>query len=1188
MKSKFIQLFLMLSKYVVYSMIIQCTALTFLLASTGNAQKYKSIKETYIQTDFEYTDLRSVIHYIESRTDYTFVYQGKLFKKMREEVSLSIPSTKMTVAELLTALAEESNLNFQQVNNNISVFPVNHAGKAREKIESVTTDITVRGKVTDDRGEPLPGASVIAKGSGRGTITDENGNYVLTVSDDAVLVFSFIGYHTQEIAVNGQSTINMQLSLDAKTLSEVVITGYQEIAANETTGSYSSIKTEQLDRKIRTNIRNKLEGLVPGLVLTPDQTQEGATKLDIRGVSTVQGNNGPLIVVDGFPLEGDISTINPNDVESITVLKDAAAASVYGARSANGVIVITTRKGRADDFRVDYINSFAFTPAPDLAYRLQRASTEELIGVHREAFVARPELLDGVFSVDKVFDALNRADAGEITQEEADNIIEGLSSRDNLSQLEDELLRSRFEEQHNLSLSGGSRKNTYRLSLNYVNDRLTTPTQSDDRVIVDFRNNLSINDKMSLDVGGNITFFGSEGNVISAEELFDLPGYNLLKDENDNPLAVQLGTMGESSSSLSTGGKSPAEIQRLVDLGLLDETYVPLLDFDERTFMTKSLNVRLQALLNIDLWKGLSGNVGFQYERGDNSNSRFASVDSREMKNIINNAASNPFTGDPLDFNIPVGGSLSETRGDRQSYTFRGQLNFTRSLGGGDHELNSIAGFELRRIFVSSTLVTRYGFDEESLSFQTVNAIGLQNGLATQSPSGFTVFNLNSGGSNSFAETEDRFVSFYGNLSYTFKQRYTASGSIRVDQSNLFGTDPRFRYKPLWSAGAVWHVSNESFFNLGFFDNLRLRYTYGINGNVANQQGPFTIAARDFAFRSGSLSNTVLTPPNEELRWEKTTTSNFGLDFSVLDRRLNVNVDYYRRNSRDLLSNIETDPTLGFTSLVLNQANIENRGIEVGIQSENIRSNSFQWSTYLTFRRNENEVKKVFIPDVSVNSRVRSPVIVEGHEANSLFSFQFGGLDESGNATAIKEDGETKITDFREAELPDLVHSGTVDPRFTGGITNNFSYKNLELSLLFIFSGGHVMIRDTYGGIYTPSPFAYHRDVAERWREAGDEATTNIPAVGSAPLNNTILFSRSDINVLDADYVKLRELILTYNFPDQILNRTPLKGLGLKFQVDNLFYWAKNDNGIDPEAHGLAVRFFPIEPTYTLGLRASL
>lgn len=1143
---------------------------TMVLGFTPNnvlsqTSKIKIEKDNILSVD-------EVFDLIMDHTQYKFFYEEGIFDHLPK---VRVKKGLVKVSKLLRQSLSETDFNaIVTVNDGILIM------KKSEEQHSVT------GKVEDESGMPMAGVVVLVKGTTIGTETDFYGNYSIKApSADNVLVFSFLGFETQEMAIGGQSVIDVVLKEDIALLEEVVITGYQEIKANETTSAHTTVKEEQLDRKIRTNITDKLEGLIPGLVLTPNQEEEGARKLDIRGTSSVTGNITPLIVVDGFPLVGDLSTINPNDVETITVLKDASAASIYGVRSSNGVIVITTRKGASGKFRVDYNSTIAFTRTPNLSYNLQRATTNDLIDLHRDAFVPQPDFIDSNFNVDKIFDALNRLDEGLITQAQADNIINGLRGVDNLSQLQEELVKTSVEHQQDISISGGSDKNSYRVSLNHVNIRPNTPTESSKRTILDFRNNLTVSDKVRLDISGNIALFNSEGNIIDRSELLDLPAYNLLKDGNGNPLAVELGS-GGSAGSISTGGKSPFEIQRLVDLGLLDETYIPLQDFKERTLTGRSLNVRLQALLNFDLFKDLRGNIGFQYERGSLKDTRFASADSREMRNIINNAANNPFTGTPEDYNIPIGGSIAETRGDRESYTFRGQLNYTGSFANSDHVVNSIVGFELRSIFSSGNLVTRYGYDPQSLNFQSINAVGLRNGLPTQGPSGFTVFDVNGEGFNNFTEVEDRFVSAYGNASYTYKHRYTASGSIRVDQSNLFGTDPEFRYRPLWSAGLAWNVSNESFFDIGFIDDLKLRYSYGINGNIANLQGPFTIAERDFSFRTGSLSNTVISPPNDELRWEKTTTSNIGLDLSVFDRRFNITLDYYRRNSKDLLSNVQTDPTLGFAALTLNQANIVNNGLEVGINARIIKSTHFQWATNLNFRSNDNEVKKVFIPNASATNRVVAPVIVEGFPANSLFSYRFDGLDDQGRATALKADG-TSITDFREAELEDLVHSGTVDPTFSGGVTNNFNYGNFELSLFFIFSGGHVMINDTYGGIYTPTPSTYHSDVAQRWRQPGDEATTNIPAAGSAPQNIPRLFTRADINVLDADYVKLRELIFTYNFNERILSKTPFESLGLKFQADNLFYWARNDEGIDPEAHGLGLRFFSIEPTFTLGLRAS-
>ncbi|MDY7396755.1 SusC/RagA family TonB-linked outer membrane protein [Aureibaculum sp. 2210JD6-5] len=1123
-----------------------------------------------------------VFEMIKKQTDYRFVYKSDAFKASPK---IQLKKGLIKAHDLIIKVLSHGDYAYQLTKNRTILLT-----KKPEVANSLQDE--VKGVVTDNEGLPLPGVTVIEKGTTNGVASDFNGNYTIKVSSaDAILVFSYIGYTTQEVKVENRSEINIQLIQSANQLDEVIITGYQEIKANETTAAYKNVTNEQLDRKTRTNITNKLEGLVPGLVLTPDPTEEGARKLNIRGLATVTGNANPLIVVDGFPLVGDLSTINPNDVETITVLKDASAASIYGSQSANGVIVITTKKGAlGEKFRVDYTSSYAITQAPDLSYSLQRATTDDIIDLHQGTFVdGSPSFLDATFNIDRVYNALNRAQFGVITQDEANNIINGLRGTDNLSQLQDELVKDATELQQNVSISGGSAKNTYRASLNYVNNKPNTPTQNADRVIFDLRNSSQLSDKIKLDISGNFSLFNSKENILDRNVLLGLPAYNLLRDSNGNPLPVELGSLGVSTGDIRTGGKSPSEIQRLIDLGLLDETFIPLSDFNERSISSKSFNMRLQALLNIDILKNLKGTIGFQYENGNSKSDRFASGDSREMRNIINNAASNSFTGSPEDYNIPLGGSLRATRGDRESYTLRGLLNFNKNFSNSDHIINSIAGFELRSISSTGSIVTRFGYNPVSLQFQSINELGLREGIPTQdSNSSILFFDVNDPnlGFNNFTEQVNRFVSAYGNASYTYKRRYTASGSIRVDQSNLFGTNPKFRYKPLWSAGLAWNVSNEPFFNVGFIDNLNLRYTYGVNGNIDNLQGPFTIAQTQFAFRTQSQSNRILSPANNQLRRESTYTSNIGLDLSVFKNRLNLTLDYYNRNSEDLLAPVQTDPTSGFPTLVLNQSSIENKGFEIGLNANIIQSENFQWSSNINLRTNKNLVKRVFIENDLPAFRVAVPAIVEGFPANSLFSYRFGGLDEEGRATAIKEDG-TVITDSRAAEITDLVHTGTVDPTVSGGITNNIRYKGFELSFLFVYNGGHVMINDTYGGIYSAVPISYHSDVNRRWRQPGDEATTNIPAAASAPQNIERLFTRADINVLEADYLKLRELIFSYNFNENVLSKTPFKDLGIRFQADNLFYWAKNDEGIDPEAHGLGRRFFSIEPTFTFGIRAS-
>jgi len=442
-----------------------------------------------------------------------------------------------------------------------------------------------------------------------------------------------------------------------------------------------------------------------------------------------------------------------------------------------------------------------------------------------------------------------------------------------------------------------------------------------------------------------------------------------------------------------------------------------------------------------------------------------------------------------------------------------------------------------------------------------------------------------------FREKTDRYFSVYGNFSYDYKKKYILSGSIRVDQSNLFGTDPEFRYKPFWSVGSKWRIHEESFFDSKLIDALSMRLSYGINGNIANDYGPFNIAKSLYSYRAGNVNSLYVSSPSiQDLRWERTSTTNLGLDISMHNRKINLGLDYYLKNTDDILASGKADPSQGFVKLMRNDANIKNQGIEISLNTTNLQTEKFNWRTSLAFRYNKNEVKQVYLSEDKAAWIANSLQNFEGKPANSFYLYDWVGLDNEGQVTVNNRNGEVvtvasgSYSPSETMKKDDLVYAGTSDPKFTGALTNNFSYGNFGLSFMFVFSGGHVLLNDTYNGNYIGArPSKVHADAAKAWKVAGDENTTDVPKVNSYFYAPSVS-KYSTKNIIDGDYLKLRELIFTYNLPKHILQKLYLQNAILSFRANNLFYVAKNNEGIDPEAHGIGARYFPTKPSYSFGV----
>lgn len=1184
----------------------------FSLSPLDIASQNSKIK---IKTDKSLT-VDEVFDLIMKQTDYKFVYQEGIFDK---HPSIDLKKGVISTNKLLQESLDSDDYNLVLSENNTILI------KKKSIISSLFQRQKVSGKITDANGLPIVGATILVKGTTTGTISNFDGSYSITIpSTDNVLVVSFVGYQNQEILVGNKTIINIILKEELNTLDEVVITGYQKLSLNQSTGSVSKVKGEDIVKRGRSNLISALEGKIAGLGVTADINNEGGSKIDIRGISTVNGNSSPLIVIDGFPTQIDITQINPYDIESVTVLKDAGAASIYGAQAANGVIVITTKKGKKGTLNINYTQNITVNQKPDVRYRLNRLTGSDLVDAQIKAtenlapfvsFHSYQYELDNAFlppafifpiaqARTQVFNAMANLNDGVITQAEADAIINPLRSIDNTNQIQDYFTQSPFEQQHNLSISGGGENNVFRATLNYTSNKTSFVGNKQDRILFDFQNSTDISKKVKLDINGNVTINDNKSIPYNRDIVFgQISPYELFADASGNPLPVTIGNIGE-FYSVNTGGlfggKDPIEIQRLIDLGLYDETYYPLRELNNYSNKANNLNTRLQAMLHADLAKGLKATVGFQYQISANRNTNISTEDSFEMKSLINNTASSNFNGDNTTLIIPRGGRLIETRGDTRSYTGRVQLDYETSYK--KHNFRALAGTEIRHLFSSSITTDRFGYNEKSLNTVPVNKYTYgTDGLAqTLTGTNYPIFGFISEGLTFYddiSENTDRFFSAYGNFSYDFDNKYVLTGSVRLDQSNLFGTDPKFRYKPFWSVGGKWNIHEEDFFNIDAIDRLSLRASYGINGNIANLNGPFNVAQLGISGRAGFIEGAeIISPAVKNLRWERTATSNFGVDVSMLKNRVALSLDYYRKKTSDIFASGRNNPINGVNRILRNDATITNDGFEVSLNTRNITSNNFNWSSTLVFRHNKNNVEKINVQERFATSFVISPRNQTGNPANGLYVFDWAGIDNEGNATVRTKDGEivTLAGSFNvggdELIREDLVYAGTINPTFTGAITNNLNYKSFNLSFIFVTNQGHKLLKDSYNGETSPGqPQNINTDALFAWNAPGDETSTDIPQIGKSGIvaSTTAVAKYSTKNVIDGGFVRLREVLLSYTLPQDAIKAIGAKNASINLRGNNLWLSTKNNEGIDPEAHGYGVRYFPRQASFTFGVNVN-
>ena len=942
------------------------------------------------------------------------------------------------------------------------------------------------------------------------------------------------------------------------------------------TGSYSVISEKSTKGKLETDVLSRIEGMVAGINKRYDK--EDDSKIVIRGITTVNGEQDPLYVVDGMPYEGDLASINPSEVQNITVLKDAAASSIYGARAANGVIVISTKRGQTGKTKVSYNGSMKITPKPDMGY-LDLMNSSELVDMQIEGFNYYHKdykNLNPRYAVNPVEALLYRHENGELNDAQLSDALLPYRNRDNKKQIEDEFARTGIVHQHNLSISGGTEKNRYIATINYMGNYGNQKYQSKDRIGFSLKDDVELYKWLSADFGVTGSFSRDKGDNGAGDYenlMMDYPSYFMLRDEQGNPLSIQR-------------LKSDYELERLQSIGLMDEVYNPIENRREENYHNNENYYRLHAGLKFNIIEGLTLDLKYQTEGTYTKKSKHYTNMSYTVRSMINDAAQyNQETGE-LTLNVPKGGQLDETRQEAYSYTMRAQLNFNRSFG--KHAITALGGAERRLVRLTGTTNYYMGYDDNSLGIKPINSLVMSPVDGTEALNGS--FNWVYDDNNKLIYKEDRYVSFYAIGSYTFDDRYSLTGSVRIDQSNLFGTDPKYQYRPLWSVGGSWQLANEEFMkDYSWINRLNLRVTYGIGGNIPKEAGPYmNITNAGYNEWVGDFGSYISNPPNSQLRWEKTTSTNVGLDFAILNSRLSGSIDYYNKKTTDLLGDRNADPTLGWSTLMVNYGSMFNRGVEVSLQSINIQNKNFTWGTNAMFSYNKNELTSLAGTRESVFSYSAYNVTAVGYPVNSLFSYRYAGLDPTnGDALVYNSKGE-KVTNV--SSVDDLVYSGTRDPKYTASLKNFFSIYDFDFSFMFVYYGGHVL-RDVVAGYMAGAPSQnLNRKALNHWRQPGDE---NIPGVAPA-FNKSIYYTTeqawysADVHVKKADYIKLRDISIGYNLPKKWLRKYAIESAAITCQISNVWWWAANGD-IDPEAYttvgyGRGALTLPNPTTYTLGL----
>lgn len=1047
--------------------------------------------------------------------------------------------------------------------------------------ERTITGIVVDGTMGDD---PLPGATVSILGGQNnkvthGTVTDFEGKFTLKVdAKDKSFSVRFMGFETQNVnIIAGKNDYKVVLQSDAKQINEVVVTGYQELDRRKLTSAVTTLKIS--DEKIGAvnNIDQALAGQIAGLSSITSTGAPGApVKIRIRGTASINGTQEPLWVLDGIPMDGtdipsmedlkdidniyqtSIAGLNPSDIDNITVLKDAAATAIYGARAANGVIVITTKKGRAGKPTINFNGKLTFMPKNSID-RLNLLNSNEKVdlelGLLASDYTYRQNK-GGVASILNTLGETNAYKAGgwNALSEAAQNQINQL--RNTNTDWNDILFRNALTQEYNVSLSGGSEKADYYSSVGYTSEQGTVTGVGNTRYNITLKTNYQIN--RMLKVGASVYANERKQNTyLTDSNGFTNPVYY---SRLANPYFTPYDENGNYNYDTNVQGKEDSSL----DFNIFEE---------RANANTKRRDRSLMAILNAELrltdYLKITSQFGLQED--SYSLSKYAGENSYAMRKEKLNTEYTQADGTKKTF-LPEGGMHKTTEYHNRQWTWKAMAEFAKTFDR-IHDVNFMLGTEVRHAKANSIYSAAYGYDARTLTTQPV--IFPSQSYAESYPL------------HQESETENAFVSWYATGSYSLLNRYTLGGSIRFDGSDVFGVAKKYRYLPLYSVSGLWRAKEEKWLkNVKWIDNLALRASYGLQGNIDKNTSPYLIGI----LKRGSIFNGYTediisseTAPNPNLKWEKTENVNIGLDLAMLNNAITLSIDYYYRHSSDLIGLKMLPLESGFSSTTINWASMNNKGLEIALGTRNIHTKDFTWTTNLNIGYNQN---KVIQETVAQNATYPSR---EGYPVGALFAYKTAGLDEQGYPLFLTKDGEkVSATEFlklsaagastlsAEEQRNLYTYMGTTDPKVTGGFINTFEYKNWQLGINFIFNFGmKVRVQPSYNPANYDRGLNVNRDILSRWTADNPNGTfTKLMTSSERPreyvqYNEYNLYNMLDIWVKNCNYARLQSLRLGYKLPTQWLHHIGVKSASLSLEARNLFVIASNyDNYLDPETMG--------------------
>ncbi|RPD40020.1 TonB-dependent receptor [Chitinophaga barathri] len=1093
--------------------------------------------------------LEKILKLIRAQSGYDFMYDKDLISKI-EKIDLQVKN--VTVQQAMQKCLAGLPLSFYIDDRMIII-------KKKETPVQQAADSTITGRVVDDKnGEAVIGASVMVKGSGSRAVTDQNGNFKIAAAKGAVIVISFIGYEKKETIVNGPEVV-VKISPSTESMREVVVTGYGEVRRRDLTGSIASVKMADFHKAPVRSFEEALAGRVAGVQVSSVDGQPGADmKVVIRGNNSVTQDNSPLYVIDGFPMESsDNNAINPAEITSIEILKDASATAIYGARGANGVVIITTRKGREGPPVITYNGYYGIQQN---IRRMDLLDPYEFVKyqVERDSSLANPAYLANGKSI------------------ESYRNVPGLD-------LQDEIFRVQPMQNHFISISGGTKTTKYSISGSYLNQDGVIVNTGYDRFQGRMNLEQAINDHFRIGVNANLSHLEKFGTmpavgretVFSTNLMYSVWGYRPVP--------------GNSGSTLID-----EEVDDVVN-GLADMRFNPLYSVKNEHRKTISDVTLVNAYAEYMFGKYVTLRV-----TGGMTKEKIKT----EAFNNSKTAQGSPMTQSGKNYG--VNGSVNFL--ERNSYLNENTLTFNKALNS-SHRLNAVAGFT-----VQSNKSSLGGYAANMVPNEALGIAGLREG---------TPVTVNSGASSS------ALASFLGRVNYTFRDKYLLTASFRADGSSRFSDGNKWGFFP--SGSVAWRINEEDFMKpLAFISNAKLRVSYGVTGN--NRVSDFAYlsaitlpAATAYSFNNQPVKAAILSElGTQSLRWESTRQTDVGLDLGFFNQRLTLETDIYKKVTSDLLLDAKVPTSIGFTNAFKNIGEVQNAGVEFTLNGEILDKTAFKWNAgfNISFNRNkvlqlaegQQELLSILLWNLDFSKVPLYTAEVGGPIAQYYGylwegNYQYNDFNETSPGVYVLKDGvptyhtnrattrpgDIKYRDYNgdgKVNSEDRTVIGNPNPDYTGGFTNNFSWKGFDLNVFFQFAAGQEIFNANRiifegGGRMHQNMFATYKD---RWTPE-NQNNTYFRTNGYGPTD----FGYSSRVVEDGSYLRLKTVALGYNFPAQLLKSIKISSLRIYASAQNLLTWTKY-SGFDPEVSaydsaltpGFDYSVYPRARTITFGLNMTL